>query len=198
MSTPDNAMTPGLAREDGSKLGGDTTESQWSAAQWEFVSRHLFAENRTLAWMREEFAKAFGKTIGISTWGKIWKRELARRSSLEARLVKRREASASAKQLREEARASGTDFGEAALQRIEEIAFDTAMGETVDLKGLNELARTILQARAQNFEREKFTAGLKSKIDAGLDALFQEIKGNAAAEDLFTRLRGVVTKEIKA
>lgn len=42
----------------------------------------------------------------------------------------------------------------------------------------------------------KFAEDLRSKVDAGLDALYEEIKGNDAAEDLFGRLKAVVRKEL--
>lgn len=43
-------------------------------------------------------------------------------------------------------------------------------------------------------EREKWLAAQKTKIEAGLDALYQEIKSNAEARDLFQRFKAVITK----
>lgn len=42
--------------------------------------------------------------------------------------------------------------------------------------------------------RDKLNAATRSKIDAGLDALYEEIKGNPKAEKLFAELKAVVEK----
>jgi hypothetical protein len=47
---------------------------------------------------------------------------------------------------------------------------------------------------AISLERDKFKEALRTKIDAGLDALFEEVKGNKEALDLFQRFKAVVTK----
>lgn len=198
MNANDKPESEVLTRADGAKLGGDATESRFSPAEWDFVSQHLFAENRTYKWMRTGFEKQFGKIIATSTWCKIREREMARRNSMEAKLAKRRDAAASAKQLREETAASGVEFGEMALQRIEEIAFDVAMAEAPDIKALNELARTIIAGKSLDFDRQKFAASLKTKIETGLDALFNEIKGNKEAEELFEKFRASVRQSTQA
>jgi len=43
-------------------------------------------------------------------------------------------------------------------------------------------------------EREKFKASIRTKLEAGLDALFEEIKGNTRAETIFAQLREAVAK----
>jgi hypothetical protein len=48
--------------------------------------------------------------------------------------------------------------------------------------------------RLMQFDEKKFAAQFKTKIEAGLDALFQEIKGNAEARSLFEKFKAVISK----
>lgn len=57
-----------------------------------------------------------------------------------------------------------------------------------------EKARLAQKDRALEFDQQKFAASLKTKIEHGLDALFEEIKGNAEARELFQKIKAVVTK----
>jgi hypothetical protein len=51
-----------------------------------------------------------------------------------------------------------------------------------------------IREEANRINREKLSEAGKSKIEAGLDALFAEIKGNPKAEKLFAELKAVVAK----
>lgn len=48
--------------------------------------------------------------------------------------------------------------------------------------------------RAMTQDREKWLTAQKSKIEAGLDALFLEVKDNTEARELFQKFKTVVTK----
>jgi len=155
MNTPDNEP---LTRPNGDKLGGDSTESQFSLEEWSFVRLHLFTENHTLKWMREHFAAQFNKTYSTSTWGNIWAREVERRKSMAVKLRERREAAENARAWRKEAKESGAEFGETTLELIEQMAFDMAMDKQADVKGLIGLMSLFLKARDQQLDKAKFEA----------------------------------------
>lgn len=56
----------------------------------------------------------------------------------------------------------------------------------------NEMIR--LRREAGKRDETKLSLATKGKLEAGLDALFAEIKGNAAAEKIFAQLQEVVAK----
>ena len=47
---------------------------------------------------------------------------------------------------------------------------------------------------ANQIARDKLNAATRSKIDAGLDALYEEIQGNPKAVELFTKIKEIVKK----
>ena len=55
-------------------------------------------------------------------------------------------------------------------------------------------ARFEQRERALAHDREKWLAAQKSKIEAGLDALYLEIKDNAEARQLFQKFKDVATR----
>lgn len=65
---------------------------------------------------------------------------------------------------------------------------------TARTKAEMEKAKLAQKDRALEFDQTKFAASLKTKIEHGLDALFEEIKGNAEARALFEKFKAVVTK----
>jgi hypothetical protein len=69
------------------------------------------------------------------------------------------------------------------------LAFATARG-----KAEMEKAKLDQQERRMQLEREKLSAQLKTKIEAGLDALYEEIKSNAAARKLYDQFRAVIAE----
>ncbi len=67
-------------------------------------------------------------------------------------------------------------------------------GGTDDVKLMKFVLGEIRKARALAHEREKFREDLKTKLEKGLDALFQEIKGNASALQHFEAIRESLAK----
>ena len=51
-----------------------------------------------------------------------------------------------------------------------------------------------LRKEANAIARDRLTAATRSKVEAGLDALFEEIKGNPKAVELFEAIRQLVKK----
>lgn len=98
-----------------------------------------------------------------------------------------------AEQLRAEMAQSGS-FTAEQIERAGQVYFmSQAVGEG-DPKTFFLMAKIGLQREQQTLDRDKLTSATRSKIEAGLEALFQEIKGNARAEKLFAELKEVVSK----
>ena len=51
-----------------------------------------------------------------------------------------------------------------------------------------------LRTEANRIARDRLTAATRSKIDAGLDALFEEIESNPRAVELFNQIKEIVRK----
>ena len=88
----------------------------------------------------------------------------------------------------------GVDWDKASVERVRNLAFRELNRENPDVETVEKLGNLILKNRQLEFAREKLTVSIKSKIEAGLDALFEEIKGNPRAEKLFAELKEVVSK----
>jgi hypothetical protein len=80
------------------------------------------------------------------------------------------------------------------LQRVAQTVFTAESIEAKDIKGYVAIAKLRLQSEKHELERAKLASASKTKIEAGLEALFQEIKGNAKAVKLFNELKEVVAK----
>ena len=100
---------------------------------------------------------------------------------------------ARAEQLRAEMAQSGS-FTAEQIERAGQVYFMSQAVGDGDPKTFFLMAKIGLQREQQSLDREKLTAATRSKIEAGLDALFVEIKGNARAEKLFAELKEVVSK----
>lgn len=73
--------------------------------------------------------------------------------------------------------------------------FATAAGlEGDDYRAGQKDRELAAREEANRIARERLHAATRSKIDAGLDALFEEIKGNARAVGLFQEIKSLVRK----
>lgn len=72
--------------------------------------------------------------------------------------------------------------------------FKTEMLTENNASGYLAMANFQMRKERFQFEREKFSQSSKGQIEKGLDALFEEIKGNKKAEALFVQLREAVAK----
>lgn len=81
------------------------------------------------------------------------------------------------------------NWDQAIIERTKQLTFEFLDSDEVDADSVKKLLDAILKAQRQQMDREKLTHSTKSKIEAGLDALFEEIKGNKAAEAVFAKLK---------
>jgi len=78
------------------------------------------------------------------------------------------------------------------LERLGQMVFTAETIEGGDIGAYVKLMELKLRRAAQEIERSKLATAAKTKIEAGLDALFVEIKGNDRAEKLFAELKEAV------
>lgn len=88
--------------------------------------------------------------------------------------------------------AKDSDLSPEDIERVAQTVFTAETLQGGDVDGYVKLAKLRLASSKQAIEREKITAAAKTKIEAGLEALFAEIKGNKKAEALFAQLQEVV------
>jgi hypothetical protein len=80
------------------------------------------------------------------------------------------------------------------IERIAQTVFTAETLEAGNVKGYVALAKLQLARNKQQIERDKLSASIKSKLEAGLDALMEEIQGNPRAMAKFNELKEVVSK----
>ncbi|MBT64665.1 MAG: hypothetical protein CML13_15820 [Puniceicoccaceae bacterium] len=96
------------------------------------------------------------------------------------------------------------NFSELTLQQIEQRAFEEAYAKDADIKDLQALssilgdsARLKLQQRRLELDVNKWRDAVKSDIEKGLDALQDEIKGNAEALKLFDQMKALFIQSVE-
>ena len=116
-----------------------------------------------------------------------------------------RRAADAAEEFGEDLQAEGGQFERAALAILKQKFFEVAACDRVDVEQLLAFGsflsgqqKLTLKREELKLSRDKFLAQIKTKIDAGIDALFAEIEGNPEAEALITRLREIVNREVQA
>lgn len=87
-----------------------------------------------------------------------------------------------------------TDLTPEDIERVAQTVFTAETLQGGDVDGYVKLAKLRLAAGKQAIERERISAASKTKIEAGLEALYAEIQGNPKALELFNQLREVVSK----
>lgn len=97
------------------------------------------------------------------------------------------------------------EFRPATMKRLEQLAFQLASSNRVDVKTLKAFVKMItdgekvaLQKQNLNLSIEKFRESVKSNVEKGLDALEAEIKGNAEAMTLFAKMKAAVRTGMEA
>jgi len=151
--------------------------------------------------MREEY----GVETSIRALSKYWQKW-----GSEHWKARRQDALAMARDVVEDAKASPGQFSEAALEAIEQKVFALALDPESSAREVKGLAQILMKRGDQEIRkrdqelarerladsRERWRESLKSSIDRGLDALFDDIAGNPEAEALFERLRAAVSKGV--
>jgi hypothetical protein len=80
------------------------------------------------------------------------------------------------------------------LARAGQVVFMNEAMETGNVKAYVQLAKLQLASDRQALERDKLSIASKSKLEAGLDALAAELKGNPRAAKIFADLKTELSK----
>lgn len=163
--------------------------------QREMLRRWLVDENLSYAAARARLREDFGVETS--------ERALSRFYATECFSDRFREAGEFADRVAESLRESPDKFDEATIALLKQKAFERAVAKDGNLKELQILANILGDTARLKLKRdeltlnlEKFRQAVKSDIEKGLDALFAEIKGNAAAEALFAKLKAAVLQSV--
>lgn len=84
------------------------------------------------------------------------------------------------------------DASPEALHSLAQMVFTNKAMQQGDVKAWAKVAGIWERKKAREFNEKKFQAAIKSKLETGLDALFEEIKGNERAEKIFKQLKDVL------
>ena len=148
--------------------------------------------NQTVGWLARNGLKTSHTALG--RWLKRW--------SLQQRFMA---AESSANRFRDWLAKSFPKLSQKELDRRAGLMFQFEAVESGDAKTYlsfvtarhkSKMDRATLdqRERAMTQDREKWLAAQKSKIEAGLDALFREVKDNTEARELFQKFKVVVTQ----
>jgi hypothetical protein len=152
---------------------------------WRFRNPEKGGKKLTLEAIAVEVPLRYGFTVSLSTLSGFYKWLRLRRRIEDAAAV--------ADQFKMEL-AKDPAITEEDLDGLAAKIFKTEMLTEKNASGYLAIANFQMRKERFQFEREKFTETTKGQIEKGLDALFEEIKGNKKAEALFAQLREVVSK----
>jgi hypothetical protein len=143
--------------------------------------------------------KEFGLKLGGG-----WKRQLGDfwQSVCVPQLLRRRhQAVTTSEEIATEAKSRPGQFDAATIDALKQKSFELSINPGANPKDVKALFSLVLKAREQDehaqdreHDLKKWQAAQKTKIEAGLDALFEEVKHNAEARDLFQRFKAAVTQ----
>lgn len=89
------------------------------------------------------------------------------------------------------------DIEDETINRYRQKHFEILAMKSNDPKLFASMRRLRISERNADMELNKFKQTMKSDMEKGLEALFQEIRGNPEAEELFGRLKAVVMKSME-
>lgn len=120
-----------------------------------------------------------------------------------ALIAQRQRAVSVADQIADEAGKNPDRFDAATIAALSQKGFELASSPGADPKEVKSIFMLLLRvndqklaARQLELDSEKFRTQIKSNVERGLDALYERIKGNKAAEKLFAELKSVVLAEV--
>jgi len=156
----------------------------------DYARTHSLSE--TVAWLANDGLKT--SHTSLSRWLHRW--------TLQQRLL---EAESSANEFRDWLAHSFPNLSEKELDRRAGLMFQFKAVKSGDAKtylafatarhkAKMDKARFDQRERAMTQDREKWLAAQRTKIEAGLDALFLEVKDNAEARELFQKFKTVATQ----
>jgi hypothetical protein len=147
------------------------------------------------AYLPERFKVELGKTaLGeFYQWLALQRRMWARESMVDqVKEILAKDKSLSVEQVK--AAGQRLFMADGILEKDVNVFAVAANLEGADYRAKQKDLELALRKESNELAREKLTAATRSKIEAGLDALYQEIKGNAPAEKIFKQLQEVVKK----
>jgi hypothetical protein len=168
----------------------NTLSEDQEAEVGEYVRTHTLA--KTVAWLASQGVKT--RATALSDWYRRW--------SLQQQL---RAAELRADRFRHWLAESFPKLSQWELDRRATVVFQTEAMQAGDARTYLSFATARHKAkmdkvkfdqreRAMTQDREKWLTAQKSNIEAGLDALFLEVKDNTEARELFQKFKTVVTK----
>jgi len=152
---------------------------------WRFRNPEEGGEKLTLEAIAVEIPLRYGFTVSLSTLSEFY---------AWLRLKRRMDA---ARERADQAKAELAKDPNVTLEELERVAQTVFTAEAIEAKDINgyvSLAKLRLQSEKHDLERAKLAAAAKTKIEQGLDALFEEIQGNPRALKLFAELKEAVAK----
>ena len=90
--------------------------------------------------------------------------------------------------------AGRTNWNTASLELVKQMTFEFLNQPEVDAKTAEKFLKLVLKADSQKTERDKLESARQTKAEAGLDALWQEVRGNRKAEALVRELQETLKK----
>ena len=173
-----------VAHADGTKVRGDASEISWSQEQWRFLEDYLFSQGHSYEQTHSALLDKFGLDVPASTLGQVWKREQDRRRSMQAQILRIREASRTAREFVQEAADNKQALENASLALVTQKLFEALASPTIDLQVIRALLIPLLKARDQGIEERKLKL-LEEKAAKAKEALTAVVKkGGLSAEDL--------------
>lgn len=143
--------------------------------------------------------KEFGLKLGGG-----WKRQLGDFWSavcVPQLLRHRHQAVTTSEEIATEAKARPGQFDAATIDALKQKSFELSINPGANPKDVQALFSLVLKARDQDehardreHDLKKWQAAQKSKIETGLDALFDEVKRSAEALALFEKFKAVIRK----
>lgn len=145
--------------------------------------------------LRDQYGIEIGKSALAECyqWLEVQRRMWARESLIDqVKEIIARDASLSPEQVR---KAGQRLFMADGILERDVTKFATAASlEGDDYRAAQKDREIELRKEANAIARDRLTAATRSKIDAGLDALYEEIQGNPKAVELFRQIKEIVRK----
>lgn len=176
------------------KARSDATLKSLSTSQQEEVSAWLTEENLSYEDTRARLGERFGVFVrSDSTLSDFyhsvalpWKYARARNAATELAALKQGE------------------FKPAMLMRIEQLAFEIATSNRVDVKALKSFVKMLTDSEKVELQKgtlrlaiDKFREQVKTEMEKGLDALFAEVKDNREALALYQKFKAAALKGVE-
>lgn len=170
-----------------SKLKGDALTKEQHQELWDL--RYPAGEDEPMSLediAATEVPRICSRTCAVSTLSEYYKWAKLKRS------IEEREREAN--QAVEMYAAKNPDASQEKLRSIGQRYFSSKSIAEDDLNGWVKVQMVAEKRAAREFDEKKFQESIKSKQEAGLDAIYEEIKGNAKAEALFAKMTEVIKK----